>query len=160
MKRAANGYTVVELITVMVVIGILSAIAIPRISQTTEFAASAYRSQVVSALRHAQKSAVSHRHRVCVTLGQSNVGIKIASDPSVANCDLNLTSLYSDPNFYGSKDKAAIASGPLVNGSQPTMFFQPNGEIWDSTGNIINAGSIGITGMRPIRIDGSTGYVE
>lgn len=160
MRRAAQGYTMVELITVMVVIGILAAIAVPRITQITEFSGSAYRSQLVSALRHAQKSALSHRHRVCVTLGASGVTIKIASDPSVVNCDLTLTSLYTDASFYNSKDKAVTASGPLVNGSQPTMFFQPNGEIWDSTGNVINAGSIDITGVRPIRIDGSTGHVE
>jgi len=158
LKRAANGYTVVELITVMVVIGILAAIAIPRISQTTEFAASAFRNQVVSALRHAHKSALSHRHLVCVALGQRDVSIKIASNASLANCDLALAS--PGGGSYQSTDQTVVANGPFVQAPQQSLFFQPNGEIKDSAGNIVNAGSIGITGVAPIRIDGSTGHVE
>lgn len=158
MKRTANGYTVVELITVMVIIGILAAFAVPRITQTSDFAAVAYRNEVLSALHHAHKSAISHRHLVCATIAPSNVKLTIKSAPAVAGCDANLTSLGG--NTYASKDAAAVATGAFVNAAQPTLFFQPNGEITDGAGNVIAAGSIGITGSTAIRIDGSTGHVE
>jgi len=159
LKRASNGYTVVELVTVMVVIGILAAIAIPRISQTSDFAAATYRNEVLSALHHAQKSALSHRHRVCATIAPRNVALMIASVPAGgAVCDLSLTSLGG--NTYASGDPSVVASGTLVNATMPTLFFQANGEITDIGGNIIANGSIGITGQPAIRIDGSTGHVE
>lgn len=148
----------VELVTVMVIIGILAAIAIPRITQTSDFAAAAYRNEVLSALHHAQKSAISHRHLVCATIGTRNVTLTVNTGLSGPGCDSSLTSLGG--NTYASQDNVVVASGAFVNASQPTLFFQPNGEITDGAGNAIVAGSIGITGLAPIRIDGSTGHVE
>ncbi len=159
MKRTSGGFTVVELVTVMVVIGILAAIVIPRITQTSDFAAAAYRNEVLSALHHAQKSALSHRHLVCATIAPGSVKLTIKSGPSAAGCDLNLTSLGGN-TYDNSKYQSVVATGAFVNAAQPSLFFQPNGEITDSAGNVIAAGSIGITGMPAIRIDGSTGHVE
>jgi len=158
LKRASRGYTMVELVTVMVIIGVLAAFAVPHITRTSDFAAAAYRNEVLSALHHAQKSALSHRHLVCATIASRNVTLTINTGLSGPGCDSSLTSLGG--NTYASQDNAVVASGALVNAAQPTLFFQPNGEITNGAGNAIVAGSIGITGMPPIRIDGSTGHVE
>jgi len=158
LKRAALGFTMVELVTVMVIVGILAALAIPRITQTSDFAAPAYRNEILSALHHAQKSAISHRHLVCATIAAGNVKLTINTGLSGPGCDASLASLGG--NTYATQDNAVVASGAFVNAAQPTLFFQPNGEITDAAGNAIVAGSIGITGAAPIRIDGSTGHVE
>lgn len=154
--RTARGYTVVELITVMVVIGVLAAIALPRISQTQDFSAAAYRNEVTSALRHAQKSAVSHRRLVCLALAPQSINLTIAPAAGANACAAAYPS--PDGNAYSSKDAAVQATGAFVG---TTLFFQPNGDITtDGAGTVFAAGTIGITGQGDIRIDGSTGHVD
>lgn len=146
----------VELITVMVVVGILAAIAIPRITNTGEFSANAYRNEVASALRHAQKSAVNHRRVVCANLKANKITLQIAVAVGSSDCKQDYL-LPDGSTSFDSRDKI-LASGALVGN---VLLFMPSGEIrLDTTGTPLATGTIGITGQPDIRVDGSTGYVQ
>jgi MSHA pilin protein MshC len=155
LKRAHGGFTIVEMVTIMVVIGILSAIAIPRLTQTSAFSSSAYRNEIASALRHAQKSAVSHRRLVCAALAKTTVKLTIAAQSPPCSQD------FSSPDgslVYQSRDTGIEAGGDFID---HTLYFQPGGEITtDAAGNAFAVGSITVTGQAPLIIDGRTGYVE
>ncbi|MGW8392095.1 pilus assembly FimT family protein [Pseudoduganella sp. HUAS MS19] len=154
MKRPVHGFTVVEMVTIMVVIGILSAIAIPRLTQTGAFSSSAYRNEVASALRHAQKSAVSHRRLVCAALTKSTVKLTIASQTPPCNRDFSSP----DGSSYQSRDSGVEAGGDFIG---HTLYFQPSGDITtDAAGAVFAVGPITVTGQAPLMIDGRTGYVE
>ncbi|MRV71486.1 prepilin-type N-terminal cleavage/methylation domain-containing protein [Duganella sp. FT92W] len=152
MKWRDHGYTMVELIVVMVVLGIISAIAIPRL-MGNDMAGPAFRAEVVSALRYAQKTAVSHRRLVCATVTSGAVTLSIASASGAAACNTPL-SLPDGSDSYSSKDSAVTATAT-------TLYFQPAGTITsDGAGTATTAGSIAITGLTSIAIQGATGYVE
>lgn len=156
MTRAQHGYTMVELITVMIVVGILAAVAIPRISNTSEFSANAYRNEVASALRHAQKSAVSHRRVVCADIKDNKVSLQIAT--AIGSTACNREYLAPDGSKEFASRESIKASGAFVD---KRLLFMPNGEIRsDIAGTPFATGTIGITGQPDIRIDGSTGYVQ
>lgn len=150
----ARGYTIVELVVVMVLIGILTAVAMPRILGSNAMAGSVWRQSVVSALRYAQKTSVSHRRLVCANVAAQTVNLSIAPTRGVA-CGPALASPDGTP--YSTNDSTAAASGMLG-----TFYFQPDGRITtDANGTSpVNAGSISIAGMPNIRIDGVTGHVE
>lgn len=152
MKRLRHGYTMVELITVMVVLGIISAIAIPRL-MGNDMAGPAFRAELVSALRYAQKTAVSHRRLVCATVTANAVSLRIASQGGAAACDNDLA-LPDGSASYTSKDNAVTASAT-------SLFFQPAGTITSNgAGNATMAGTIAVTGLTAIAYQGTTGYVE
>ena len=63
-----RGFTLVELVVTMIVVGILAVAALPRFADQGEFNARGYTDQVRAALQFAQKSAVASRRCVCVAV--------------------------------------------------------------------------------------------
>jgi MSHA pilin protein MshC len=152
-----GGFTLPELITVMVVIGILSAVALPRMMDNRVLTSSVFRADVVSALRFAQKSAVSHRRLVCAMLTPTTITLSIANaNPAVA-CNTALSAPDGSP--YKSKDASIQASGYPAGG---ILYFQTMGTITsDGAGTTVFSGNIAVTGQTAVvRVDGATGYVE
>lgn len=157
MKARAHGFTLVELVTVMILLGVLAAVAVPRLMSGGGVSSTVFRADVVSALRYAQKAAVSHRRIVCATVSASAVTLRIASTNPPApgtpalSCDTDLPSPDGTP--YASRD-AGVTAGGLLG----TLYFRPDGTVVNAAGTV--AGNITITSESPVRIDGVTGHVE
>lgn len=69
-SRAARegGFTLVELIVVMIVIGVMAALAIPRFVGSDAFESRGFTDQLVSTLQFARQQAVAQRRTVCLTV--------------------------------------------------------------------------------------------
>jgi MSHA pilin protein MshC len=154
----ASGFTMVELVVVMILVGVLAAIGIPRLMGDKNMEAAVFGDQVVSGLRRAQKIAAGHRRVVCASVAAKAVTLRLNA---CGNAGLALNGLADDE--YATSDSVLTATAT-------TMFFQPDGRITqDAAGatavSNIDIAIIGVingrtTTFRTIRVEGTTGYVE
>jgi MSHA pilin protein MshC len=71
-KRFFNGFTLIELVTVIMIVGILSVAVLPRFFDRNTFDSRGFYDQVISTLRYAQKVAIAQHRYVCVAITGGN----------------------------------------------------------------------------------------
>lgn len=162
MARArSSGFTLVEMIGVMIIVGILAVAALPRFFDRQIFESRGFHDELLAALRYAQKSAIAQRRSVCVVFGANSATLTIASASSDApanryTCDKNLRSPTGTAPFV------VTAPSGVRFAAAPTSF------LFNSLGQPVNAAGVAIATQtiqvsetgRSIIIETDTGYVH
>lgn len=153
-RYAVSGFTLIELISIMILLGVLAAVAIPKMDTASAFRPLQFRDQAISALRFAQKTATSHRRLVCVGFTAASVSLTIDHDKSGACDGHSLQIPGSAANVItGTDSKSVFASTPAA------LFFQSDGRATSDAAGATNANlDATIDGSR-IYVRGATGFV-
>ena len=159
--EATRGFTLVELIIVIVLLGVLAAVAAPRIFNNADFYARGFHDETMALLRYAQKTAIAQRRTVCVTFtvaAVSTASLRIASSEAVVTCDTNLVGPRGDtPGTVTSRSGVNYTATPLA-----AVSFDGLGQPLDTGGTpITSARTITVSGSgKVITIEPATGYVH
>jgi len=153
-----HGFTLVELVMVMIIVGILAVFAAPRFFDADIFKSRGFADQVQASLRYAQKIAIAQRRNVCVAMTAGGITLTIASASGAASaCDTNLISPTGESPYKISTPSAAITLSPVQ-----TFIFNALGKPFDTLGNpSVAQKTITISGAtNPIIVEAETGYVH
>ncbi|GAA5179891.1 hypothetical protein GCM10025771_23120 [Niveibacterium umoris] len=142
------GFTLAELIAVLVIVGILAAVAMPRFAARSGFDAFGYGETLRRGLRLAQKAAIAKRRTTCVSQTATTLTLSFASAAGSGSCDTPLL----DP-ATGAAFSESVPSGLGV--AVASFSFAPSGRP-SAAQSIAVTGDITVT----VVVEAETGYVH
>lgn len=147
--RASHGFTLVELIMVMIIAGIMAAVVAPKLMDNSDIQARGFFDQVQASLRYAQKTAIAQRRFVCAAFTSGSITLTINAAATCPGAALaspagELTYVVSAP------------SGITFSGTPANFSFDALGRPSPNTQkNISIAGA-----ASAIVVEAETGYVH
>lgn len=157
-RRDGAGFTLIELVTVMLIIGIMAFVVLPRFDLLRGYDEIGYRDKVKSTLEYARKSAVAQRRNVSVSLAANKLTLTIDNDiPEGAGAGgfpRNLALPAADRACGGTTNQVCAPANVTLVGNA-VLSFTP-------LGVPSAAGLYTVTGDSPytITVEAETGYVH
>ena len=138
-----NGFTLVELIIVIVLLGILSAVVVPSFFNLSDYQERSAYDEVAGALRYAQKLAVASGCEVQLALSSNSYALQ----QHATNCT---TGAFTP-----------ISNHPVTTGTFASVALTPSASsfIFDPMGRSSQAVTIGVGG-RTLSVVAETGFVD
>lgn len=135
-SRRNAGFTMIELVTVMLIIGILAVVVLPRLDVLQGFDEVGYRDQVRATLGFARKSAVAQRRWVCVDLNLLGTGLAVTRDLADPDTRTFATVNCTDPlRLPGRNSNEIIAPTGVILAVPPAaVLFDPLGRAKGAAG--------------------------
>lgn len=152
--RQAQGFTIVELVAVMVITGIIAAIAAPRFIGVDAFDARGSYGTLTSALRYAQKTAIAQRRNVYVNMNSST---RVVCLGYTSNC----SSAVIDPATQAAYSKTLSSNVSIASSTTPLGFDGLGRPVPNATATFtINNAVVPSESTRTISVEADTGYVR
>ena len=146
--RAAFGFTLTELVAVILIAAVLAAVAIPRLTRGA-FDDSQLYDQTLAALHYAQRTAMAYQRTVCVNfVGNNQLTLRYASAYGSLTCDTNLTTPAGTTSTY-------VVTAPASATYTAHIDFT-----FDLVGRPSTGQTISLSSGKTITVEAETGYAR
>ena len=148
------GFTIVELVLVIAIVAFLAAVAGPRFLAIGAMQADLSQSEVLAALRYAQRLAVATGCGVQVQLTASSYALTQQTGCAGATW----TQAVVDPSTNGASYARSAPLGVALSSTVNPLRFDPLGRATDAAGTVSSA-TVAV-GARTISVVGESGYAQ
>ena len=154
--RRQQGFTLIELVTVVVLVSALSVFVAPRMFNTSVFNARGLQDETLALFRYAQKTAIAQRRVVCVAFTIDSASLRISALPAHSTCDTPLRGPAGEvPGVVSGKGGASYSAIPL------NFNFNGLGQPVNDAGAPLASQVLQVSSMDSvITVEASTGYVH
>lgn len=159
MQRVESGFTLVELVVLIVIVGVMGAVVVPRFSNVNAFDSSGFSNQLRSNLRYAQKSAIALRRQAIIDYSANGARICSESHSAApvcgalpADCSVGGWSPVALPSAFRPGPSGVVATGRVC--------FNSRGEPYPGGASIEIEIKEGTTVVDKITVEDGTGYVH
>ncbi|NDP40910.1 MAG: type II secretion system protein [Rhodoferax sp.] len=158
-----RGFTLIELIMVMVMLGLLAVFAAPRLFSASDVYARGFHDETLAYLRYAQKAAIAQRRMVCATFDTTSTPNTLAltmenppNAPAAVVCNVNLTGPKGE-----SPARIAARSGVAYSSATSLIFNGLGQPVSSARAALTTSTTIKIaTVSNTIMVEAATGYVH
>lgn len=156
-RCAEAGFTLVELVTVILLLAILAAVSGPRFFSSQGFAADFFFDETLAALRYAQKLAIATGCNVQVTIASGSFALVLQDGPTtVDGCGgAGYSQAVVHPGTGQAGYSGSAPNGVSLSSTVSPLLFDPLGRALNASESVSNA-SITV-GARSISVVGETG---
>lgn len=157
-RTSSAGFSLIELVVVIVLLGIMATVVMPRWRGGSGFEERALRDQLVAALRYAQKSAVAARRTVCVNFSTapSKVDFTISNAYGASNCSAGASLAGPD----GTNLSVSASGSSTITSSVSNFTFDAAGRPSPTSSPAASISISGLPAALAITVESETGYVH
>lgn len=152
-SRYQQGFTLIELIMVLVLAAALAVFVAPRLLGSDDFNARGFHDETLAMLRYAHKTAIAQRRPVCVTFGTQTASLSIDADRNAATGSNGCEAALTGPR--GDTPGAISARGAVQYSVLPPVL------VFDGLGQPGAGRTMQVTGaVNTVFVEAATGYVH
>jgi len=149
-----DGFTIVELVVTLVVVAVLAVVAAPRFLSVSEMNADLFRTELLSALRYAQRLSVATGCGVQVQLAGSTYTLT----QQTGCAGSTWTQAVVDPSTNGASYARTAPNGVALTSTVNPLRFDALGRATNSSGTV--TGATFNVGARTISVVGESGFAQ
>lgn len=160
-KRVPLGFTIIELVMIMVIISALMILAGPKFFSTTIYQQQVYYDQLLNSLRYARTLAVGTGNHIQVSLTNNSITLQQRTEGVSCVTGTTFQPVLNPATRTSGFVKNAPGSITINFSSNSPIYFNGLGQALSATNcAVLGTATISVNGGNTLTLFGETGYVQ